>query len=80
MTERSRSTLESDLMRAHASGDAGRLAELYFTAARAEETDGRTDAACFFLTQAYVFALEAGSRRATDIANRLRAYQREPGE
>jgi hypothetical protein len=80
MSERTRSALDRDLTQAHATGDAGWLAELYFTAARAEEADGRTDAACFFLTQAYVFALEAGSCHASDIANRLRAYHREPAE
>lgn len=80
MLEAARAILEKELLQAHARGDADRLAELYLILARGEETDGRTEAACFFLTQAYVFALESGSRHERDIANRLRAYQREPAD
>lgn len=80
MPELVRPTLEADLIEAHEKGDSGRLAELYLAAAGSEETDGRIEAACFFLTQAYVFALESGSRTAREIAARLLAYQREPAE
>jgi hypothetical protein len=80
MPKPARSVLERDLIEAHKLGNSSRLAELYLTAARSEEADGRTEAACFFLTQAYVFALESGSQIASGIAARLRAYQREPAE
>ena len=69
---------DRDLIAAHDRGDSGRLAELYFSAAQHEEASGQIEAACFFLTHAYVFALEAGSHSATFIVERLRAYNREP--
>lgn len=54
------------LLAAHAAGDACRIATLYAQAAE-QETD--IAARAFLLTQAYIFALEAGSAQAA----RLRA-------
>jgi len=47
--------LNARLLAAHAAGDKHTLVDLY---AEAANTAPDTDTACFFLTQAYVFALE----------------------
>lgn len=62
-------TLDATLLTAHAAGDCAALVSLYEKAARQADNP---DAAGFFLTQAYVFALEAGDARADIIAQALR--------
>jgi hypothetical protein len=68
------SDLDQRLLAAHAREDRGALIGLYALAA-----DGAPDldAACFFLTHAYVFALERGDPRAPDLHARLKAEGRE---
>ncbi|MEL6298153.1 MAG: hypothetical protein AAFQ45_06260 [Pseudomonadota bacterium] len=70
--------LETALISAHGSGDSNRLAVLYTEAADLAEDAGRIDAACFYLTHALVFALEAGAASATQLAGRLAAHNRMP--
>ncbi|MEO1248707.1 MAG: hypothetical protein AAFW76_02590, partial [Pseudomonadota bacterium] len=50
--------LNAMILAAHACDDATALADLYRQAADLQDADGNTDAACFFLTQALVFALQ----------------------
>jgi hypothetical protein len=69
--------LDAALLAAHAAGDEPALARLYAQAADAAETAGEVDAACFFLTQAYVFALSCGASRAGALHARLLAHGRE---
>jgi hypothetical protein len=69
--------LDGALLAAHARADERALARLYGQAADAAETAGEIDAACFFLTQAYVFALSAGAPQADALHARLRAHGRE---
>ncbi len=66
--------LDAAMIRAHAAGDQAALITLYVQAA-----DGANDldAACFYLTHAYVFALEAGTPEATALHARLVAHGRE---
>ncbi|MBO6637200.1 MAG: hypothetical protein JJ920_04620 [Roseitalea sp.] len=71
-----RTALDASLVAAHEDGDPARLSALYERAANALTKAGDTDAACFFLTQAYVFALEAGAPRADDLKSRLKAHGR----
>ena len=59
--------LDVQLLAAHASGDRAELVRLYRAAAEAAERDGRGDAAGFYMTHAYVFALEAGMAEATKL-------------
>ena len=66
-------TLDQDLLAAHADGDKHRLAELYERAAEAADTE---DAKYFFMTQAYVFALDCGHKKASSLAERLRSARR----
>ncbi len=67
-------SLQAQLLAAHDSDDRAALIGLYTQAA---QQAGDEDAACFFLTHAYVFALEAGDPRAADLHLRLKAAGRE---
>ncbi|SNS49127.1 hypothetical protein [Antarctobacter heliothermus] len=67
-------TLDDRLIAAHARGDRAALVALY---AQAAETVNNLDAACFYLTHAYVFALELGDARAAGLHARLKAEGRE---
>lgn len=68
-------TLEDRLAAAHEAGDLPALVAVYTDAA---DRAADMDAACFFLTHAYVFALEAGDARAAGLRARLAAAGREP--
>lgn len=70
-------TLNDAILRAHAEDDRAALVRLYRAAGDRAESIDETDAACFFLTQAYVFALEIGDPDADDLHARLLAYGRE---
>ena len=66
--------LEDAILSAHARDDRRALARLY---AHAAESLNDLDAACFFLTHAYVFALESGAPEAGHLHARLVAHGRE---
>lgn len=63
--------LNEELLAAHARQDGAALARLYTQAADRHESAGEIDAACFFLTHAFVFALEAGAPEAKALNIRL---------
>jgi len=70
--------LNLDILLSHATGDAKALVALYRQAGHRAEGAGRTDEACFFFTQAYVYALEAGDvGRANALKATLQSYGRE---
>lgn len=69
--------LEAALLKAHGDDNRVALIDLYIQAADLSESTGDIDATCFFLTHAYVFALEMGSEEATELNQRLVAYGRE---
>ena len=69
------SNLEADLLRAHAKGDGEALAHLYGRAA--DQHGAEPDRAAFYLTQAYVFALEAGLDVAQDYQQHLKSLGKE---
>jgi len=77
MTASDRAELDAALIAAHGAGDQPRLAALYARAGDAAEAAGEIDAACFYLTHAYVFALAAGAPEAAALHARLLAYGRE---
>ena len=62
--------LDAALLQAHAASDTPLLSRLYTEAADRAEAEGKTDAACFYLTHAYVFALEAGLMRGLSFEKR----------
>lgn len=66
--------LDAEMIAAHEARDQAALIRLYTQAA---DMAGDLDAACFFLTHAYVFALEAGAPQAEILRGRLRAHRRE---
>ena len=68
-------TLDRQLLEAHDANNADALVSLYTQAAN--HTDD-IDAACFYLTHAYVFALERGDEVADVLRVRLAAHGREP--
>ncbi|MEM8699331.1 MAG: hypothetical protein AAGF44_09175 [Pseudomonadota bacterium] len=66
--------LDARLLAAHEAGDSRALVTLYREAA---EASASTEAACFYLTHAYVFALETGHPEADALHRRLKAAGRE---
>ena len=69
--------LDARLLEAARSGDAAALADGYRLAAQHVAAGGNPDAAGFFLTQAYVWALVAGeAATALGLAQALRAQGR----
>lgn len=68
------SDLEARLLAAHAAGDRPALIALYTEAADHAETE---EAAAFYLTHAYVFALEIGAPDAAILRARLIGMGRE---
>ncbi|MFD2740641.1 hypothetical protein ACFSUD_13725 [Sulfitobacter aestuarii] len=71
-----RATLDRALLQAHEQADSIALVQLYSLAADQQETAGHVDAACFYLTHAFVFALEAGLPEAAVLNRRLAAHGR----
>lgn len=69
--------LDQRLLAAHAGGAPVDLAGLYREAADLAEREGDVTRACFFLTHAWVYALEAGDDLAKDLRARLVAHGRE---
>lgn len=69
--------LDDALLDAHAREDKPALVELYISAAAEAPTD---DAAGFYLTHAYVFALDCGDDRSAELRDRLVAMGRETNE
>ena len=61
-----RAALDAALLAAHASGDRASLVTLY-----AEAAEAGGEAAGFYLTHSYVFALEAGDPRAALLRDKL---------
>lgn len=66
--------LNTRLLAAHESGDKPSLVALYREAA---DTSTADEARGFYLTHAYVYALETGHRMAPDLHAMLRAMGRE---
>lgn len=66
--------LNAQLLAAHTADDKTGLIALYTLAANQSET---VDEACFFLTHAYVFALEIGDHRSIDLRHELALHGRE---
>jgi len=65
--------LDARLLAAHASGDKPALVDLYTQAADAAPT---LDAACFYLTHAYIFGLELAHPAVPSLHARLAGHGR----
>ena len=68
--------LERRLLAAHDLGDLRALAGLYAEASERAEATGQRDRAAFFLTHAWVFALDAGLASAEAFRDRLGSWGR----
>ncbi|WP_299638929.1 hypothetical protein [uncultured Ruegeria sp.] len=66
--------LDDQLLQAHADNDLPALIRLYQEAASQAEQRQDHDAACFYLTHAFVFALEYGAPEADELNRKL--YER----
>lgn len=66
--------LNARMISAHEAQDRFALIKLY---AEAADCANAVDASCFYLTHAYVFALEAGAPEAINLHARLKAEGRE---
>lgn len=66
-----REALDKALLKAHAEEDTPQLVTLYERAAEDAFARQDTDAACFYLTHAFVFALESGHSAAPELNRRL---------
>lgn len=71
-----RASLDQNLRAAHANADSAALIDLYTRAADHADACADQDAACFYLTHAFVFALEAGAQEARALNARLAARGR----
>lgn len=65
--------LHDALLRAHEAQDKAALVTLY---RQAGEASAEVDEACFFFTNAYIFALDTGSGEAAALEEVLRRYGR----
>ncbi|MEH6644867.1 hypothetical protein [Sulfitobacter sp.] len=68
------SDLNAQMLAAHEAGDLPALVALYHAAAQAALDE---EEACFYLTHAYVFALELGDAQAETLRAQLVAHGRE---
>jgi hypothetical protein len=68
-------SLDAQLLAAHDTNDTVTLIDLYTQAA---DQSADIDATCFYLTHAYVFALELGSPATKSLRARLVHHRREP--
>ena len=72
-----RAQLDAALITAHEAGDHAALVWLYRQAGEEREEAGDIDAACFYYTHAYVFALESGHVAASELLTRLVRHGRD---
>ncbi len=72
----SEAELDAQLLDAHAGKNAAKIAYHYGLAADQAEIEEDIDRACFFLTHAWIFALEAGDPAADQYRSRLAVYGR----
>ena len=76
MTANEPAVLERELLAAHESGDGEALIGLYAVAADRAAASDDVDSAAFFLTHAWIFALERGDERAKALRARLANWGR----
>jgi hypothetical protein len=72
----SEAELGARLLAAHLAGNLANIAQHYALAADHAEKREDIDRACFFLTHAWIFALEAGDPVADEYRSRLEVYGR----
>lgn len=69
--------LDASIREAHRTGDLKRIATSYAQSGTLFADLGKVDEACFFWTQAYVFALDAGAEKLAKLMHdKLNAFNR----
>lgn len=68
--------VNADILEAHANDDKALLVRQYTRVAEEAERNSDIDVCCYYLTLAYVYALDAGLDAHTDLAVKLRSYGR----
>ena len=69
--------LNTKILDAHKNGNINILVDIYFMLGNEELKKTAIKSGCFLLTQAFVYALEAGDSRAQEIRQILISYGRE---
>ena len=69
--------LNTKILDAHKNGNINILVDIYFMLGNEELKKTAIKSGCFLLTQAFVYALEAGDCRAQEIRQILISYGRE---
>lgn len=69
--------LNTKILDAHKNGNINILVDIYFMLGNEELKKSAIISGCFLLTQAFVYALEAGDSRAQEIRQILISYGRE---
>ena len=69
--------LNTKILDAHKNGNVNILVDIYFMLGNEELKKSAIKSGCFLLTQAFVYALEAGDCRAQEIRQILISYGRE---
>ncbi len=69
--------LNTKILDAHKNGNINILVDIYFMLGNEELKKSAIKSGCFLLTQAFVYALEAGDSRAQEIRQILISYGRE---
>jgi len=69
--------VDTALLAAHAANDKPALVRLYRQAGEMMLARGEVNAGCFYLTHAYIFALDCGAAEASQIHQTLIAHGRE---
>ena len=69
--------IEKKMLKAHEEYNQKELVRLYTKAGEMKQKENDENAEAFFLTHAYVFALESGSENAKEICKRLVKLGRE---
>ena len=77
LSNSSAASLDQQLPDAHAKGDRHKLVALYTLAVDQKEAEEDVEAACFFRTQAFIFALESVDTLTAELNQRLVEYGRE---
>ena len=72
-----RAKLDAALLQAHGVDDKSAMVRIYTDAANLAQSESDDQAMCFYLTHAYVFALEIGAPEADVLHARLKAEWRE---
>lgn len=69
--------LEKELLKTHQLDDSFQLVGLYQEAGQIKQAEGNIDAAAFYITHAYVFALESGHPAEQELRQFLVRHGRE---